>query len=166
MRKAVYPDNLHVTTGPRTVESDVPPSGSYGLWFFEGDIASYVRLPRSWVVSSGVSVEHLLLMAAVASFRHSNSDADLISRGEPAHAKTRLLNSLQYARRFGAEKTALGVVEELKDSASDDELEIALAAGIGMSHDPALVRFRAELESSRLDASRTARVLWLADGRG
>jgi len=162
LRKAVYPpfNNSHVTTGQMNSEREAPPSGSYGLWFFEGDIASYVRLPKSWLVPRGVGVEQLLLMAAVESYRHSFSDADLVSRGEPAIAKRRLLNSLQYAGRFGAEDTALRVVEELMASASDDELEIALDAGIGMSHDPALVRFGAELESARLDANVTARILF------
>lgn len=152
--KAVYPkpDNCCVATGQINFERLAPPSGSYGLWFFQGDINSYVRLPKSWVVPKGVSVEQLLLMAVVESYRQSISDADLIRRGEPAIAKRRMNNSLQYARRFGAEDIALKVVEELMESASGEEFDIALAVGIGMSHDPALVRFGADLESLRLDA--------------
>ncbi len=155
--KAVYP-LLSTTTGPFLPEKDSPPSDSYGLWFFEGDVVSHIRLPRSWVAPRGVSVERLLLTAVIESYRSSVSDEDLIRRGETSWAKMRMSNSLRYAHRFGWQDAALEVVEELMDSASVEELEIALVVGIGMSHDPALVRFGAELESLRLDANRTARI--------
>ena len=46
--KAVYP-RLSSITGIFLPENDPPPSDSYGLWFFEGDVVSHIRLPKSWV---------------------------------------------------------------------------------------------------------------------
>lgn len=156
--QAVYPQRAQVFQGQIYMEKLAPLSGSYGLWFFEGDNASYVRLPKSWPVPRGVSVEQLLLLAVVESYRAVASDAEFIHTVERSAAKIRLLNSLQYAGRFGGEAAALQIVEELMNSRSDEELEIALAAGIGLSHEPALVRFVAELKSTRLAADGTARI--------
>lgn len=164
---AVFPERKgDVISG---IAPTLPPApGTYGLWFLKKLDGAYsgipldgqeglthytkrvvVELPKFWVPPSGVSVEQLLLEAALEAYQYQHNDSN----------ERLLIQSLQYARLVGYQDLAVKFVDSLLDSPSPEERNIGMLIGVRMSHDPAMARLEGLLESVGLDQRTMGHIL-------
>ena len=125
--------------------SGIPLEGQEGLTYYTKRVV--VELPKFWVPPSGISVEQLLLEAALEAYQYNDSNERL------------LIQSLQYARLVGYQDLAERFVSDLLDSPSPEERNIGIVIGVRMSHDPSMARLLGVLESVRLDQRTMGQIL-------